>query len=144
MDTDIVQSNGSIHFNKSGEVVIDCRMGCGRKTTMLGTCLCDPCWEAQEHRGRTFSSPLDAQALQVCPADAQESRRDLHADYLHYEQAEERTHRRTVLFDGRDEMAVQALAGNEIWASMRKHGAPDGWIDRRKREYYELNGRKFR
>lgn len=37
------------HFNRFGEEVIDCRKGCGRKTTMLATRLCDQCWEMERH-----------------------------------------------------------------------------------------------
>lgn len=143
MDTDIVASSIGHDYNKFGETVINCRMGCGRKTTMLGTKLCNPCWESQ----RAFDH-IEAQVL----ARLAETTPNLNqvVDRVRYEGVsadgdsvfEHKRH--SVLFDGRDEMAVKELAGNEIWASMRKHGVPDGWIDRRTREYYTLNNRKFR
>lgn len=46
MDTWIVKQDGGKDFNRFAEEVIDCTQACGRKTTMLGTKLCDQCWEA--------------------------------------------------------------------------------------------------
>lgn len=51
MDTQIVHTEGGRSFNRHGEEVVDCRTGCGRKTTMLGTRLCDCCWE-KSHKER--------------------------------------------------------------------------------------------
>lgn len=47
MDTHIVRSVDGQHFNRCHEQVIDCSNDCGRKTTMIGTQLCDHCWEGQ-------------------------------------------------------------------------------------------------
>ncbi len=45
MDTYIVKVEKGKSYNRFGEQVIDCKTGCGRKTTMTGTKLCDFCWE---------------------------------------------------------------------------------------------------
>lgn len=45
MDTHIVKVENGKSYNRFGEQVIDCKTGCGRKTTMTGTKLCDFCWE---------------------------------------------------------------------------------------------------
>lgn len=49
MDTVIVKIdvNGK-RYNKSGEEIINC-IYCGNNTTMLGTKLCDFCWEKNRH-----------------------------------------------------------------------------------------------
>lgn len=47
MDTHVVGKNQKGQdVNRDGEVVLACKTGCGRKTTMDGTKLCDFCWEA--------------------------------------------------------------------------------------------------
>jgi hypothetical protein len=59
METQVVKSNEKgERFNRWNELVIACKTGCGRDTTMTGTCLCDHCWEGQraaEHPGRQCS-----------------------------------------------------------------------------------------
>lgn len=45
MDTTVKYCKQGQQFNRFGERIIDCRTGCGRSTTMLGTQLCDFCWE---------------------------------------------------------------------------------------------------
>jgi hypothetical protein len=47
MNTEIVGTKDGHNVNIYGERVIDCRTGCGRKTTMAGTKLCDNCWELE-------------------------------------------------------------------------------------------------
>lgn len=44
MDTTIVKMVDGVNFNKSGQEIIPCKF-CNAETTMLGTELCDPCWE---------------------------------------------------------------------------------------------------
>ena len=51
MDTYVVGKNSQGQdVNRYGEVVLACKTGCGRKTTMDGTKLCDFCWEADRRR----------------------------------------------------------------------------------------------
>lgn len=48
MDTSIVGKNAQGQdINQFKQPVIDCATGCGRKTTMTGTRLCDFCWHAK-------------------------------------------------------------------------------------------------
>jgi hypothetical protein len=52
MNTHVMGQNESgQNINSDGQVVLDCKTGCGRKTTMDGTKLCDFCWEAQRRQG---------------------------------------------------------------------------------------------
>ena len=50
MDIHVTKIEGGKRFNRWGNEVITCSAGCGRDTTMLGTKLCDPCWEERHHR----------------------------------------------------------------------------------------------
>src|SRR5699024_8480937 len=52
MNTEIAYEKNGKQFNRFHQEVIDCQVGCGRKTTMTGTGLCDFCWEA----GRSASA----------------------------------------------------------------------------------------
>lgn len=52
MDTHVVGKNSQGQdVNRWGELVLACKTGCGRKTTMDGTKLCDFCWEQQRRGG---------------------------------------------------------------------------------------------
>lgn len=43
---DRMDENGDA-FNRFGQRVIQCKYGCGRRTTMTGTKQCDNCWCAR-------------------------------------------------------------------------------------------------
>ncbi|TJY57178.1 hypothetical protein E4T66_17355 [Sinimarinibacterium sp. CAU 1509] len=47
MDVNVFSYHHGAAFNRWHERIIDCATGCGRKTTMTGTGLCDQCWEGQ-------------------------------------------------------------------------------------------------
>lgn len=44
MDTIVVRTEHNNDFNRFDQKIIKCKL-CGGKTTMLGTKLCDNCWE---------------------------------------------------------------------------------------------------
>jgi hypothetical protein len=52
MEMRIAEHRDGKKFNRFGDELIDCAAGCGRKTTMLGTKLCDYCWEKERHDRR--------------------------------------------------------------------------------------------
>lgn len=51
--------------NSDGEQVIDCKENCGRKTTMLGTRMCDFCWERERRERRGEQGMLAGEARVV-------------------------------------------------------------------------------
>jgi len=57
MDTKLYKIVDNIFYNKANERLIMCRnLDCGSYTTMLGTGLCDSCWEEQR-RNPTYLPP---------------------------------------------------------------------------------------
>lgn len=47
MNTLVAKEENGKMYNSEGDQLVICKNGCGRKTTMLGTGLCDFCWEDQ-------------------------------------------------------------------------------------------------
>ena len=66
MDTDVAYTRKGKSFNKFNEEVIACKTGCGNKTTITGTRLCDYCWKNQaKHTPDKIKSIRTIRNLQV-------------------------------------------------------------------------------